>query len=231
MKDVVNKSKETKSNTQIQLHANRANAKKSTGPRTPDGKRRSSGSAVKHGLLSTHAIITEGGARRRSVSHADAPESDSDHAKTTCFFCETNPFFPPGAIENGVRAQKTNPIEPISDSLERIPVAPKPKRTQAVSRFPSRRVVATSWCEKGFVHQRWLRDGLPEALSCPTRQTNHRSGFAPLPVRISFTRFQSFGSLRMNFVRCAVESPRCLAVSRTRVSYAASRSRTSETIG
>jgi hypothetical protein len=40
--------------------ANRANAKKSTGPRTSEGKRRSSRNAVKHGLLSDHLVITAG---------------------------------------------------------------------------------------------------------------------------------------------------------------------------
>ena len=35
------------------LAANRANAKKSTGPRTPEGKKRSSKNALKHGICST----------------------------------------------------------------------------------------------------------------------------------------------------------------------------------
>lgn len=36
--------------TEKQIAANRANAKRSTGPKTPSGKRRSSGNALKHGL-------------------------------------------------------------------------------------------------------------------------------------------------------------------------------------
>lgn len=36
--------------TEKQIAANRANAKRSTGPKTPTGKRRSSGNAFKHGL-------------------------------------------------------------------------------------------------------------------------------------------------------------------------------------
>jgi hypothetical protein len=36
--------------TEKQIAANRANAKRSTGPKTPSGKRRSSGNAFKHGL-------------------------------------------------------------------------------------------------------------------------------------------------------------------------------------
>ena len=36
--------------------ANRANAQKSTGPRSPEGKRRSSRNALKHGLLSSQVV-------------------------------------------------------------------------------------------------------------------------------------------------------------------------------
>lgn len=43
--------------------ANRANAKKSTGPRTPEGKLRSSRNAVKHGLFASDIVITAGNER------------------------------------------------------------------------------------------------------------------------------------------------------------------------
>ena len=43
--------------TEKQIRANRENAKKSTGPRTPEGKARSSRNARKHGRLSTDAVI------------------------------------------------------------------------------------------------------------------------------------------------------------------------------
>ena len=43
--------------TENQIRASRENAKKSTGPRTPEGKARSSKNALKHGLLSQDAVI------------------------------------------------------------------------------------------------------------------------------------------------------------------------------
>jgi hypothetical protein len=43
--------------TPAQIQANRTNAQKSTGPRTPDGKAVVSQNALKHGLLARHAVI------------------------------------------------------------------------------------------------------------------------------------------------------------------------------
>ena len=43
--------------TNAQINANRKNAKKSTGPRTPQGKERSSKNALKHGLLAQDSVI------------------------------------------------------------------------------------------------------------------------------------------------------------------------------
>ncbi len=43
--------------TAAQVRANRANAQKSTGPRTAAGKERASQNAVKHGLLAQEAVI------------------------------------------------------------------------------------------------------------------------------------------------------------------------------
>ncbi|HNS19499.1 MAG TPA: hypothetical protein PKH24_03325 [Sedimentisphaerales bacterium] len=40
-----------------QIQANRSNAQKSTGPRTPEGKERASQNAIKHGLLAREAVI------------------------------------------------------------------------------------------------------------------------------------------------------------------------------
>jgi hypothetical protein len=43
--------------TVAQIQANRLNAQKSTGPRTPEGKERASQNALKHGLLAREAVI------------------------------------------------------------------------------------------------------------------------------------------------------------------------------
>ncbi len=45
--------------TDAQRKANRQNAKKSTGPRTPEGKARSSKNALKHGLLARDAVMAD----------------------------------------------------------------------------------------------------------------------------------------------------------------------------
>src|SRR5512135_2584972 len=43
--------------TEAQTEANRANAQKSTGPRTPEGKAKVAQNAVKHGLLAKDAVV------------------------------------------------------------------------------------------------------------------------------------------------------------------------------
>jgi hypothetical protein len=45
--------------TAKQIKANRRNARRSTGPRTPEGKRRSSFNAMKHGVYSKHLITPD----------------------------------------------------------------------------------------------------------------------------------------------------------------------------
>jgi hypothetical protein len=43
--------------TEAQINANRANARKSTGPRTPEGKAVVSQNAVTHGFLARETVI------------------------------------------------------------------------------------------------------------------------------------------------------------------------------
>jgi len=43
--------------TEAQTEANRANAQKSTGPRTPEGKEKAAQNALKHGLLAKEAVV------------------------------------------------------------------------------------------------------------------------------------------------------------------------------
>ena len=49
-----------KKTTDRQLAANRANARKSTGPRTPKGKAHVCGNAIKHGLFARDLVLPEG---------------------------------------------------------------------------------------------------------------------------------------------------------------------------
>jgi hypothetical protein len=58
--------------SQKQLEANRKNAKHSTGPKTPEGKARSSKNATKHGLLSQHAVTTTGDEKSGGIVESQA---------------------------------------------------------------------------------------------------------------------------------------------------------------
>ena len=60
--------KTTKPVSDKKIEANRKNAKKSTGPRTPAGKARSASNAFKHGLLAQHILLYD--------SDPDEKESD-----------------------------------------------------------------------------------------------------------------------------------------------------------
>lgn len=46
--------------TEKKMTANKANAEKSTGPRTDEGKEKSSRNSIKHGLFSQKVVITDG---------------------------------------------------------------------------------------------------------------------------------------------------------------------------
>ena len=62
-----------------QLAANRRNAQESTGPRTPEGKRRSSRNALKHGLLSKNVVITAGDGAERPEDFRTLLRELQDH--------------------------------------------------------------------------------------------------------------------------------------------------------
>jgi hypothetical protein len=49
----------TKSTSVMQIEANRKNAEKSTGPKTPEGKQAVASNAVKHGLFTRQLILND----------------------------------------------------------------------------------------------------------------------------------------------------------------------------
>jgi len=54
----------------VRINANRANAQKSTGPRTPEGKARVSQNALKHGLLAQAVVLPDECPRSFADAHA-----------------------------------------------------------------------------------------------------------------------------------------------------------------
>ncbi|MCX6614010.1 MAG: hypothetical protein NTW74_24590 [Acidobacteria bacterium] len=52
--------------TQAQINANRQNAKKSTGPKTPEGRAASAANSTRHGLTANHTTIFENNPHERS---------------------------------------------------------------------------------------------------------------------------------------------------------------------
>jgi len=68
--------------TPAQVEANRRNALNSTGPRTPEGKSRSSANAIKHGLTASFRVFT-------NESQEDFDNLLADLTRT---FAPTNPF-------------------------------------------------------------------------------------------------------------------------------------------
>ena len=73
--------------TNRQINANRRNARKSTGPKTAEGKRRSSRNALKHGLLAREVVIREG----------DGAETQADFDALLADLCDE--LRPKGIIE------------------------------------------------------------------------------------------------------------------------------------
>ena len=68
--------------TPAQVEANRRNALNSTGPRTPEGKSRSSANAIKHGLTASFRVFT----------NESQEDFDSLLADLTRTFAPTNPY-------------------------------------------------------------------------------------------------------------------------------------------
>ena len=74
--------------TEAQRKANRQNAKKSTGPRTEEGKARSSQNGLKHGLLARDAVMADEEAKGDGAflgpSGAVASANIEPHVRVSC---------------------------------------------------------------------------------------------------------------------------------------------------
>ena len=126
-----------------QLAANRKNAQKSTGPKTPEGKRRSSRNALKHGLLAQEVVILEG----------DGAETQEEFDAFLIDLCEE--LQPQGVVEEilveriatcywrlrraqryevgAIRASLDECKQPEGDSKEDRASAPRAKRDEAAA--------------------------------------------------------------------------------------------------
>ena len=74
--------------TAAQIEANRRNARKSSGPRTEDGKRRSRENALKHGLTGAGIALPAEDVRQveerfRAINHEMAPRPPSGPCSPT----------------------------------------------------------------------------------------------------------------------------------------------------
>ena len=56
-----------KKSSQAKVEANRSNSRRSTGPKTPRGKKNSSRNAIKHGLLTKELLITTGAGKENKA--------------------------------------------------------------------------------------------------------------------------------------------------------------------
>jgi hypothetical protein len=114
--------------TQKQIKANRKNAKKSTGPKTAEGKEKVSKNAVKHGLFAAEAVVTG--------------ENAADYeAYLESFLTEMKPV---GAVENMLverfvslswrllRAQRMQ-NQVIENFIEKEVTNPLPRRTRVLT--------------------------------------------------------------------------------------------------
>ena len=75
--------------TDRQIEANRSNARKSTGPRTPDGKARVAENALKHGLVGRHIVLPNENARKYNEFRAGIFLSLEPEGDLECLLADT----------------------------------------------------------------------------------------------------------------------------------------------
>ena len=105
--------------TEAQRKANRQNAKKSTSPRTPEGKARSSKNALKHGLLARDAVMADEdpadttgnskSSKKTSSPRMPSNSSSSSRSPTLVGACAVSPASRPASPPTSTTAPTVRP--------------------------------------------------------------------------------------------------------------------------
>ena len=106
-----------------QIQANRLNAKKSTGPQSPEGKKRVAQNRIKHGLAGEHVVLASEDPSAFDNLLATLNENWDPHSETEAFLVETLAFnqwrlLRIGRMEHASLSRKLQPQGQPSLSME-----------------------------------------------------------------------------------------------------------------
>jgi hypothetical protein len=112
----MNGSEQPKVTSAKKVAANRRNARKSTGPKTANGKHRASRNAMRHGLetIGRHNPSVSSrlnASRRPSAATMQVPRSTSRRSSSprakSCFCTSVSPVWPPSSVQEEMRRART----------------------------------------------------------------------------------------------------------------------------